>query len=230
MHNWQDRTQMLIGSQRLSQLQNKSVIVFGLGGVGGICAESLVRVGIPRVDLVDFDTIDITNINRQIIALQSTVGQTKVEVAKKRFLDMNPNLSCQTFALRYSIEEKDKINLGDYDFCIDAIDQVSSKLLLIEECQKIGLDIISAMGAGNKLHPEMLELEWLSKTSVCPLARIMRKEVKSRDLKDFRVVYSKELPIKEDRESGAKPASISFVPPAAGLIMAGEVTRTLMEK
>lgn len=221
---------MLIGPEKANNLQAKSAIVFGLGGVGGSCAEALVRAGISRIGLVDFDQVDISNLNRQVLSLVSNVGQDKVQVAKDRFLQINPNLIVESYPLRYCEEEKGQIVLSEYDFCIDAIDQVSSKLLLIEECQKNGVPIISAMGAGNKLHPEMMELSWLSKTSVCPLARVMRREVKARNLQDIMVVYSKEGAKKFEENSGATPASISFVPPASGLIMAGHVIRSLMEK
>lgn len=230
MQNWKQRTEMLLGKDKVQELQDKSVIVFGLGGVGAACAEALVRAGVGRVDLVDFDIIDSTNINRQIPALHSTIGQTKVEVCKKRFLDINPEANFEIYPLRYSEETKEKIEIKKYDYCIDAIDQVTAKLLLIQECQEHDVEVISAMGAGNKLHPELLEIAWLSETSICPLARIMRKEVKGRNLKDYLVVYSKEKPNKIDKESGSSPASISFVPPVAGYIMAGQVVRSLMKK
>ncbi|MCD1147219.1 ThiF family adenylyltransferase [Peptoniphilus sp. KCTC 25270] len=229
MEIWQQRTAMLLGEEKVKKLQKFAVIVFGVGGVGGMCAEALVRAGIGKVDLVDFDTIDITNVNRQIIALQNNVGEIKAQEAKKRFLQINPDLDCEIYPIQYGRETMEQIQWDKYDFCVDAIDQVTSKILLVEECQRTNTPMVAAMGAGNKLHPELLEVSFLSKTSICPLARTMRKEIKTRGLKDYKVVYSKEVPQKFDKESGRKPASISFVPPASGLILAGEVVRSLLE-
>ena len=207
-------------------LKNSSVIVFGLGGVGGAAAEALVRGGIGKIAIVDKDVVDITNLNRQIIATEETVGMKKTDAAEKRFLSINPELIVERFDIFYLPETADEINLSDYDFIIDAIDNVTAKIELIVRAEKQGVPIISSMGTGNKLSPEMLEIADIYKTSVCPLARVMRRELKNRGVKKLKVIYSKEEPIKTD---SSVPGSISFTPPVAGYLAASYVIKNLIE-
>ena len=223
------RTEMLLGKEAIDKLSNSHVIIFGIGGVGGYVLEALVRTGLGNIDLVDSDKICLTNLNRQIIALHSSLDEYKVDVAKKRALDINPNININNYRLFYTSEMKDKFNFSKYDYVIDAIDTVSSKISLIEECKKSNTKIICAMGAGNKINPLMFEVADISKTSVCPLARVIRQELKKRNIKDVKVVYSKEQPKKsfivEDRNA---PASNAFCPSAMGLIIASEVIKDLI--
>ncbi|WP_300341287.1 tRNA threonylcarbamoyladenosine dehydratase [Fusobacterium sp.] len=227
------RTELLIGSENLNRLKNSHIIVFGIGGVGGFATEALVRAGIGEISIVDFDTIDITNINRQIIALQSTVGLLKTTVMKKRLLDINPQLIIHEYPIKFS---KDNIDIffkdKTYSYIVDAIDLVSSKLDLISIAKEKEIPIISSMGTGNKLNPTMLEVADINKTSVCPLARVIRKELKNRGIKKLKVVYSKEEPKKPENLSGSREkkvnvGSISFVPSTAGLILASEVIKDI---
>lgn len=224
------RTEWLIGSDALARLEKKRVAVFGLGGVGGHCAEALVRAGIGAIDIVDCDVVDITNINRQLIATQETVGRLKAEVMKERLLSIRPDLSIRAYALRIENKTAPRFDFTDYDYIVDAVDEVHAKLLLAKSAEDARVSFISAMGAGNKLHPEALEIAMLFDTSVCPLARVMRREVKRRGIKDFPVVYSKEVPHKAGATDERTPASISFVPPASGLLIASKVVRDLMEE
>lgn len=229
------RTEMLIGSDNLSKLRNSSVLVLGIGGVGGFAAEALARAGIGHLTLVDKDSVDITNINRQIIALQSTVGKNKVDVMKQRIYDINPSTRVDAFAAKYDSETSETILSGSYDYVVDAIDMVSSKLDLIEKCYFSGISIISSMGMGNKLDPTKIGVCDIYKTSMCPLARVMRKELKARGVKKLEVVYSTEKPQEVPAfipEGSKKPApgSISFVPSAAGLVMASVVVNNIMNK
>lgn len=223
------RTRWLIGTDAVDRLQNKQVIVFGVGGVGGYCIEALARTGVGRLDIVDYDRVDVTNINRQIIATTETVGALKVDVMKARIASIVPETEVRTYPMMFNEATADEIDFSDYDYVVDAVDQVTAKLLIIEKAQAAGVSVLSAMGAGNKLHPEALELAMLSETQVCPLARVMRREVKKRGLGDFPVVYSKEAPKKVEGMEERSPASISFVPSAAGLIAASKVIRDLVQ-
>ena len=221
------RTETLIGTEALQRIQNSKIAIFGIGGVGGYALEALVRAGIGFIDIIDNDKVNITNINRQIIALHSTIGQSKVNIAKQRAFDINPNLELNAIEKFYSPENSNDFDLKKYDYIVDAIDSLTSKIELIVRAKEVGIPIISSMGTGNKLHPELFEIADIYKTSVCPLARILRTELKKRNIKDLKVVYSKENPIKE--KGSRIPASISFTPPVAGLIMAGEVVRDLIK-
>lgn len=227
------RTEMLIGKQAVEQLNSKHVAVFGLGGVGSYVVEALVRAGVGRLTLVDDDVIAQSNLNRQLYALHSTIGQAKTDVAKSRMYDINPN--CKVIALQVRFEQStaDKFNFADYDYVVDAIDTVTSKLLLVELCNKANTPIISCMGTGNKLDATQFEVADITETSVCPLAKVMRKELKKRGIEHLKVVYSKEPPITpiEPEQSSKRqtPASISFVPSVAGLVLAGEVIKGLIK-
>ena len=220
------RQARIIGEEKMNILKNSFVIVFGLGGVGGAAAEALVRGGIGKIAIVDKDVVDITNLNRQIIATEETVGMKKTDAAEKRFLSINPELIVERFDIFYLPETADEINLSDYDFIVDAIDNVTAKIELIVRAEKQGVPIISSMGTGNKLSPEMLEIADIYKTSVCPLARVMRRELKNRGVKKLKVIYSKEEPIKTD---SFVPGSISFTPPVAGYLAASYVIKNLIE-
>ena len=227
MENQFTRTETLIGKDALTKLANSHIAVFGIGGVGGHVVEALARAGVGNIDLIDNDDINITNINRQIIALNSTIGKSKVEVAKERILDINPKAKVNCIKKFFSPETSGDFDFSQYDYVIDAIDSVTGKIELILKSQESNTPIISCMGTGNKLHPEMFEITDIYKTSVCPLAKIMRTELKKRGVKKLKVLYSKETPIKQ---AGQRvPASISFVPPVAGLIIAGEVIRDLIQ-
>ena len=228
------RTKLLFGEEAMGKLKRSRVAVFGIGGVGGYVVEALARSGIGALDLIDSDTVDITNLNRQIIATQSTVGRPKVEVAKERVLDINPDCTVRTHRTFFLPETKDGFDFSSYDYVVDAIDTVSGKVELIKCAKEAGVPVISAMGAGNKLEASMLEVSDISKTSVCPLAKVMRKKLKDEGITKLKVVYSKETPLKpeygEDAElKGSRPApgSNTFVPGAMGLIIAGEVVKDL---
>lgn len=224
------RTRWLIGTEAVDRLQQMRVAVFGVGGVGGFCIEALARAGVGALDIVDYDRVDVTNINRQIIATTETVGALKVDVMKERLASIVSETAVRTYPIMYNEENADEINFGDYDYVVDAVDQVTAKLLIIEKAQAAGVPVLSAMGAGNKLHPEALEIAMLSETKVCPLARVMRREVKKRGLGDFPVVYSMEEPKKVEGIDERSPASISFVPSTAGLIAASKVIRDLVRE
>lgn len=229
------REEILIGKENLNKLKNSHVIIFGCGGVGGFVIEGLVRAGIGKITVVDFDTIDITNINRQIIATQKTIGKNKVDVIKERALSINPNIIVNTINEKYSSETQDIFfNNKTYDYIVDAIDIISSKISLVEIAVQNNIPIISSMGTGNKINPTMLEISDIYKTSVCPLAKVMRRELKKRKIKKLKVLYSKELPLKpknEDcsREKSVNVGSISFVPSVAGLIIASEVIKDICD-
>lgn len=229
MDNWLLRTELLIGKENLNKLSNSTVAVFGCGGVGSYVAEGLVRSGIGNIVLIDNDVVDITNINRQLIADTTTIGIPKVEVEKNRLLKINPNLNVTTFQEFYNSSNSENI-LKQYDYVVDAIDSVTSKLYLIEQCKLKNIPIISSMGTGNKLNPTELEVSDISKTSVCPLAKVVRKELSKRGIKHLKVIYSKEIPKKfnTDEEFKRIPASISFVPSVSGLIIASEVVKDLI--
>ena len=229
------RTESLFGHGKFEKIQNAHIAVFGIGGVGGYVVEALVRSGIQKIDIIDNDTVSLTNINRQSIALHSTEGRYKTEVMKEKIADICPEIRVRTYE-RFVLTD----NLGDIlderpDYIIDAIDTVTAKLTLVCEARKRGIPIISSMGTGNKLHPEMFEITDITKTSVCPLCKVMRKELKNRGIGHLKVVYSKEKPIDTSgRDTGEDagvrrsiPGSISFTPPVAGLLIAGEVIREL---
>lgn len=221
------RTQMLLGCENMNKLETARVAVFGIGGVGSYAIEALMRAGIGHIDIFDHDRVDITNLNRQLIALQSTVGKKKADVMKARILDINPYCKVNAYAVYYNEDCKKQYSFKNYDYIIDAIDTVTSKLLLIEEANQTETPIISCMGTGNKLHPERLEITDISKTSVCPLARVMRRECKKRGIKTLKVLFSTEEPIQVElllnEENKPTPGSISFVPSVAGLLLAKEV-------
>ena len=221
------RTAFLLGEDSLARLAQARVALFGVGGVGGYAAEALARGGVGRIDLIDKDTISESNINRQIIALSSTVGRSKVSVMAERIKEINPSADVRTYETFYLPETAHQFNFSEYDYIIDAVDTVTAKLSLIQQAILAGTPIISSMGTGNKLNPAAFEVADISKTAVCPLARVMRRELKKRGISSLKVVYSKEEPLtpSETIEEFGKhlPGSISFVPAAAGLILAGEV-------
>ncbi len=219
----------IIGEDSAKVLAKKSVIVFGVGGVGGGAVEALARAGIGKIHVVDGDIVDITNINRQFVALTSTIGRDKVEVARERILDINPN--CNVIATKkfYNRESLNEFDLNNYDYILDCIDSVTSKILLVEGAKKVGTKIILAMGAGNKMHPELLMIDDIHSTSICPLARVMRKELKKRNINNVPVVYSKEPPVEIDYSVDSAPGSMSFVPPVCGMIMASKVVQELID-
>lgn len=219
------RTERLIGEDALRKLQNSNIIIFGLGGVGSYTAEALARSGIGKMTVVDKDTVDITNINRQLYALHSTVGKPKAEVAKARILDINPECEITAIQKMYLPETSEDFVLSQYDYIIDAIDNVTAKIDLAVKAEQLGIPIISSMGTGNKLDPTAFKVSDIYKTSVCPLCRVMRTQLKKRGVKKLKVVYSEEMP-KTDGER--TPTSISFVPPVAGLIIAGEVIKNII--
>lgn len=218
-----ERTELLLGVNGVQKLKDASVLIFGVGGVGGFAAEAIARAGVGHMTIVDRDVVSESNLNRQIIALNSTVGRPKVDVMKERLLDINPNLQITSLCLFYLPETADIINFKDFDYIVDAVDTVTAKLEIITRAKREGVPVISSMGAGGKLHPEMFEIADIYDTSICPLARVMRKELKKRGVDSLTCVYSKEEPITADRP----PGSISFVPSAAGLILAGEVIRQI---
>lgn len=227
------RTKLLVGSEGIEKLKKSNVIVFGVGGVGSYAAEAIARAGVGKMTIVDFDDVDITNINRQIPALHSTVGKYKVEVMKERILDINPNIDIKAIKAKYTAENSDEILCEDYDYVIDAIDIVTSKIHLIDTCVKKGLKIISSMGMGNKLDPTKIVVTDIYKTQMCPLAKVMRKELRDRKVKKLKVVYSTEQPIKlkEKIMNGNKmtAGSISFVPSVGGLTIASVVINDLLK-
>lgn len=233
MENAFSRTELLLGSEAIEKLKNSRVAVFGVGGVGGYVVEALVRSGIGEIDIIDNDTVSLTNLNRQIIATVSTIGRYKTEVMKERILDINPECKIHEHRCFYLPETKDSFNFKDYDYVVDAIDTVTGKIQLVMQAQECGTPIISSMGAGNKLDPTLFEVADIYKTSVCPLAKVMRRELKKRNIKHLKVVYSKEEPIKprgnaEVSVSGkVAPGSSAFVPSVVGLIIAAEVIKEL---
>ena len=223
------RTEMLIGKESVEKLHSKKVAIFGIGGVGSFVVEALVRAGIESFILVDKDVVDITNLNRQIIATHSTIGKPKVEVAKERILDINPNVQVTTYQ-EFFLPETEGIIDNTIDYIIDCVDTVTAKIELVLRANKFNIPTISSMGTGNKLDPTKFEVADIYETSVCPLAKVMRKELKNRGIKKLKVVYSKEEPIAVNNTENKNnvPKSISFVPSVAGLIIAGEVVRDLI--
>ncbi len=235
MNNQFLRTEMLIGKDAVEKLNNSRVAVFGVGGVGGYVVEALSRAGVGNIDIIDNDTISVSNLNRQIIALNSTVGKNKVDVLKARLLDINPNLKVETYKCFFT--RNTEFDFSKYDYVVDAIDTVVGKLELITRAKSANVPIICSMGTGNKMNPTMFEVADISKTSVCPLAKVIRQELKKRRIKKVKVVYSKEMPLKpivtEDMDVETKggriaPASNSFCPAVAGLIIASEVIKDLI--
>lgn len=240
------RTQLVFGKEAMDRLKGSRVAVFGVGGVGGYTVEALARSGVGAIDIIDNDKVCLTNINRQIIATGKTVGKYKVDVAKERIEEINPDCKVTAFRTFYMPETADRFDFTQYDYVVDAIDTVTGKIALIENAKKAGTPIISSMGAGNKVDPTAFEVADIYKTSVCPLARVMRYELKRRGIKKLKVVYSKEKPIppiddedlngengclsKEDKVAGKRqvPGSTAFVPSVAGLIIAGEVIKDII--
>ena len=231
------RTQLLLGEAAMEKLYRARVAVFGIGGVGGYTVEALARCGVGALDLIDSDTVSISNINRQILATHSTVGRLKVDVAKARVLDINPNCVVRTYPCFYLPDTADQFDFTQYDYIVDCIDTVTGKLQLVERAAEAGTPIICSMGTGNKLDPSAFQVADISKTSMCPLARIMRKELKKRGISHLKVVYSQEealTPVGAEEEMkllGKRqiPGSTAFVPGAAGLILAGEVIKDLIK-
>ncbi len=227
------RTALLIGEEGVEKLKKARVAVFGVGGVGGYVVEALARSGVGSLDLVDKDTVSVSNLNRQIIALHSTVGKLKTEVAAARAKDINPEIAVRCHNVFYLPETANQFDFSSYDYVVDAIDTVSGKIALIAQAKAANIPVISSMGAGNKLDPTAFEVADISKTSVCPLARVMRRELKKRGIDHVKVVYSKEepLPSKEIDEESGKPiaGSIAFVPSVVGLIIASEVVKDLIK-
>ena len=245
------RTELLLGKDAMEKLADSRVAVFGIGGVGGYTVEALARSGVGTIDIIDDDKVCLTNINRQIYATQKTVGKYKVDVAKERILEINPQANVNIFKTFYSPETADLFDFNNYDYVVDAIDTVTGKIELVMNADKTGTPIISSMGAGNKLNPAEFEVADIYKTSVCPLAKVMRHELRKRGIKKLKVVYSKEKPITpiEDMAISCKahcicppgtarkctqrrhvPGSNAFVPPVVGLIIAGEVIKDLYKK
>ena len=226
------RTEAMLGKEAVEKLKKSKVAVFGIGGVGGYACEALARSGVGTIDLIDNDVVSVTNINRQIIATTKTVGEYKVDVMAQRIKEINPDAIVNARKLFYMPETKDSINLSLYDYIIDAIDTVTGKIELIKNATAQGVKIISSMGTGNKLDPTKFEVADIYKTSVCPLAKVMRRELKTLGIKKLKVVYSKEEAQKcvaEENKGRHAPASNSFVPPVAGFILAGEVIKDLVK-
>lgn len=227
------RMGLLLGENNMDILSRSRIAVFGVGGVGGYVAEALARSGVGTIDLVDYDTVSITNINRQIIALHSTVGKYKVDVMRDRIIDINPKAVVHVYKCFYLPETAEQFDFTQYDYVIDAVDTVTAKLQLVMEAERCGTRIISSMGAGNKLHPEMFKVADIYKTNMCPLAKVMRKELKARNIKKLKVVYSEEKPVEHRWKSDeicnkrTLPGSTAYAPSVAGLIIAGEVVSDL---
>lgn len=219
------RTRRLIGDDAMAKLAAARVLVFGVGGVGGYVCEALARAGVGRIDIVDKDVVDITNINRQIIATHMTVGQPKVEVCRDRMLSINPELVVEARQCFYLPEKAEEFDFADYDYIVDAVDNVTAKIDIICRAKEAGTSVISSMGTGNKLDPTAFRVADIEKTKVCPLAKVVRKELRQRGVKGVKVLYSEEEPVNTGMRT---PASISFVPSAAGLIIAGEVIKDLI--
>ena len=229
------RTEMLLGSEALTRLQSARVAVFGLGGVGGYVVEALARSGVGSLDLIDSDTVSVSNLNRQILATHSTVGMLKVDAARNRVLDINPACNVKTWPVFYTPDTADAFDFTQYDYIVDAIDTVTGKLALVERAKAAGTPIICCMGTGNKLDASAFQVADISKTTMCPLARVMRRELAKRGIRHLKVVYSQEealTPTGWEEEAAALgkrqiPGSVAFVPGAAGLLLAGEVVRDL---
>lgn len=229
------RTAMLVGESGVDKLKGSSVLLFGVGGVGSFAAEALARAGVGHIGLCDNDTVSVSNINRQLVALQSTVGRFKTEVMRERIADINPDTKVTVYTCFYSADTAGDFSFEDYDYIIDAIDTVTSKLLIIKTAKDKNIPVISCMGTGNKLDPTALTVTDIKKTSGCPLARVMRRELKNIGINSLKVVFSTEQPIKPlfqpetDEAKRSVPGSVSFVPSAAGLIAAGEVIKDIIK-
>lgn len=226
------RCELLLGKENMEKLKNSHILVFGLGGVGGYVVEGLVRSGIGNISIVDFDTVDITNLNRQIIATQDTIDKLKTDCIEKRAKSINPEINITSYPVRFDSTQYDNIFKNKkYDYIVDAIDLVTNKLEIIEIAKKLDIPVISSLGTGNKLNPTDFKVSDIYKTKTCPLARVMRKECKKRDIKNLKVVYSEETPIKtndiDSREKSVKLGSMAFVPSVAGMIIASEVIKDL---
>ena len=235
MEDMLSRTRMLLGEEAMARLARARVAVFGVGGVGGYVVEALARSGIGALDLIDSDRVVLSNLNRQIIATRNTLGMLKVDAAKARVLSVNPDCAVRTWPVFYLPETADQFDFSQYDYVVDAIDTVAGKLQLIEAAKAAGTAVISSMGAGNKLDPTAFRVADISETSVCPLARIMRRELRKRGVEHVKVVYSTEpalspAPADEDTHRRATPGSVAFVPSVAGLIIAGEVIKDLIKE
>lgn len=249
MLNQFSRTELLIGKEGIEKLNKSKVAIFGIGGVGSFVAEGLVRAGIENFILVDDDKVCLTNLNRQIEATRKTIGKYKVDVMKERILEINPNANVETYQEFYMPNSENKILDKTIDYVVDSIDTVTAKIELVMNCNELGIPIISSMGTGNKLDPSRFEITDIYKTSICPLAKVMRKELRKREIKKLKVIYSKEEPIKPDEtlecscktncicppgtkrkcaERNQVPGSISFVPSVAGLMIAGEVIKDII--
>ena len=248
MLNQFSRTQLLLGEEAMEKLKNSRVAIFGIGGVGGYVCEALVRSGVGQFDIIDNDKVCLTNINRQIIATRKTVGQYKVDVMKERMLDINPDVTVNVYKCFFLPENANEFPFDEYDYVVDAVDTVTAKIELVMKCQEKGVPIISSMGAGNKLDASAFKVADIYKTKMCPLAKVMRRELKKRDVKSLKVVYSEEIPTRplddisvngkidntclpktESTATGRRdiPGSVAFVPSVAGLIIGGEVVKDL---
>ena len=231
MSNPFERSELILGSEGMERLANSTVAVFGIGGVGSYAAEVLVRTGLGKIILIDYDIIDITNINRQVHATSKTVGKFKVDVMKERLLDINPDLDIIIYKEKYNEETKEMLISSEYDYVVDAIDMVSSKINLILECKRLDIPIISSMGAGNKLDPTRFKVGDIHSTRMCPLAKVMRTELRRREINDVKVVWSEEVPKKINLEESnlrkAVPGSIGFVPSVVGIIIGSEVIKDI---
>lgn len=226
------RTELLLGQDAMEKLRGSRVAVFGIGGVGGHVVEALARSGVGAFDLIDNDTVSITNINRQIIATLDSVGKFKTEVMKERILSINPEAKIEIHNCFFLPETQEMFDFSNYDYVVDAVDTVTAKIALVMACEEAKVPIISSMGAGNKLNPAAFEVADIYKTSVCPLAKVMRRELKKRNIKKLKVVYSKEIPLtagasEEETTKRALPGSIAFTPSVAGLILASEIIKDL---
>lgn len=232
MENQFSRTQLLLGKGAMEKLAASRVAVFGLGGVGGYTVEALTRSGVGALDLIDSDKVSLTNLNRQILATYQTIGEYKADVAARRVQEINPECKVAVHKIFYLPETQNEFDFTKFDYIVDAIDTVAGKIAIIENAEKCGVPVISCMGAGNKLDPTAFEVADIYKTSVCPLAKVMRHELKKRGIQKCKVVYSKEEPFVKGAEEDGKriPASVAFVPSVAGLILAGEVIKDLIGK
>ena len=233
------RTQMLLGEKALERIKSAHIAVFGIGGVGSYTAEALARAGVGELTLIDSDTVACSNINRQLVALSSTIGERKVDVMKARILDINPKAVVHTYPVFFSEEKKDIFSFSSFDYVADAVDTVTAKISIIQCAKEAEVPVISCMGAGNKLDPTAFLVADIEKTSVCPLAKVMRHELRKKGIKKVKVVYSKELPVVVESNEAALlenprkrqvPGSISFVPSVAGLILAGEIIKDIAKK
>lgn len=222
-----ERTRMLLGQEAMDKLRKAHVAVFGAGGVGGYIVEALVRSGVGNLDIIDKDEVSVTNLNRQIIATWDTIGRDKVDVMKERALSINPDVKVNTHKCFYLPENADELDLGRFSYVADAVDTVTAKIELAIRAKRAKVPIISSMGTGNKLNPMQLEIADIYQTSVCPLARVMRRELRKRDIQELKVLYSKEEPIPV---GNAVPGSVSFVPSAAGLMIASEIIKDIIDR